>query len=608
MISLKTYTHTELVEDIAKRLCESSGQEYSERIRGRVEAKIMRRLNELGFATLIEYTDHFQLHEKGELKLLLALLTTQSTQFFGEYSHFEYLSEHFLKPLIPALRKRADKTLHVWSTACSRGQEAYSLAMFLKYALHSYGDDLNVRVVGTDSDSDAIKIAQAGSYPRVDMRDVPLQYLGNDWERATVAGVEMLRAKPALRKLVHFEYANLLGLKAKFPGQKFDLIFTRNVFSYFNESQIKESALELLTHLSIEGRFFVGISESLSHLGLPLESCGPSIYAFKGAESKRAVESAAALRELNIEQSLTKVFCVDDSPAVHTLMRYILKKEDGYQMIGSAMSVSDASRQISLLREADLITLNLQMRDENGILYLEQNFDDSHPPVLIVTSESKDHSELIHKALAIGEFEFVEKPILNQLSEHGETVRAKLRTILVARRNNVRAFRGQDQFKKAAVITVPEQKARVVIAGTSHLQKISGYLRELQGDQPPTYLFFEGIGSNLASLVHEIQRASGKQCQLLLEGQFRGNLNEVIVCDFKTMFSKVQAEHEKDKVSIAVLGDVGALSSQLILSWKGAQLILEDLGQGEAAETLKPHSQEIFPASSFVFLSSEYLK
>ena len=602
------YTPSPLIESIAKRICESTGQDYSEKIFGRVEAKVKRRLVELSLAQLQEYTDYYQLHEKAEFKHLLTSFTTQATQFFGEYSHFEYISEHFLKPLIPILRKRPDRTLHVWSTACSRGQEVYSLAMFLKHALSAYGDDLSVRVIGTDSDTDALKTAQVGMYPRGDMRDVPMQYIANDWERVSAAGVEMMRAKPSLRKLVHFENANLLGLKAKFSGQKFDLIFTRNVFSFFNESQIKESTLELLTHLTLNGRFFVGISESLACLGLPLEQCGPSIYAFEGVGQKQLEESVKSALDTTPEKNLIQVFCVDDSPAVHTLMRYILKKEDGFKIVGSAMSVTDAIRQTKLIREADLVTLNLQMKDENGVLYLEQSFDESHPPVLIVTTESKDHSQLIHKALSLGEFEFVEKPILNHLTEHGETVRAKLRTILMNRKNNVRTFKVLEQFKKSAPLSTPIGKARVIVAGSSHLQKISHYIRELNGPQPPLYLFFEGIGTNLAPLALEIQRASGKTCVVAKDTQGKAGVDEIVICDFKSNFTKIADAHQGDRTSLAVLGDIGEFSSQLILSWKNVQLIIEDLGLGEASLDLKAHTSEIFPASSFAFLSSEYLK
>ena len=274
------YTTDNLTETIAKLVCETSGQDYTEKVRSRVETKLKRRFIELNLQTFAEYVIYYQVHEKAELKYLTAVLTTQASHFFSEFSHFEYISDFVLKSLVPEIRKRNDQTLNVWSTACSRGHEAYSLAMYLKQALNLYGTDLQVRVTGTDSELDAVKFAQAGVYPRGEMRDVPMQFLGNDWERVSIAGVDMMRAKPALRRMVHFEYANLLGLKAKFPGQKFDLIFTRNVFSYFDESEIKESCLELLTRMHPTGQLFVGLAESLQGLGLPLEYCGPSVYGF----------------------------------------------------------------------------------------------------------------------------------------------------------------------------------------------------------------------------------------------------------------------------------------------------------------------------------------
>ena len=114
--------------------------------------------------------------------------------------------------------------------------------------------------------------------------------------------------------------------------------------------------------------------------------------------------------------------------------------------------------------------------------------------------------------------------------------------------------------------------------------------------------------SNLVSVAAELQRASGKTCVISKENQGSARPGEIVICDFKNEFRKIAETHAEILTSIGVLGDVGKFSSELILTWKGAQLILEDLGMGEAAASLMPHTQEIYPASSFAFLSSEYLK
>jgi chemotaxis protein methyltransferase CheR len=609
------HTSETLIEAIAKGICESSGLEYSEKMRARVEVKLKRRVVELGLQNFSDYPSYYQVHEKSEFKTILAALTTQASHFFSEFSHFEYISNELLKTWVPHIRMRADKTLHVWSAACSQGQEVFSLAMYLKQALSAHGPDLQVQITGTDFDVDSIQYAQAGIYPRGEMRDVPLQFLGNDWERVTVNSVDMMRAKAALKNTVHFEVANLHDLTGKLPGKKFDLIFVRNVFLTFNESQIKASCIALLSRLVPDGHLVLGLTESLEGLDLPLKPCGLAIYQGQGGAPESVVPSvsteAKALQAVSTQKSRhkgpIKVFCIDDSPAVHTLMRGILKKEKGFVILGNAVSLQDAQKQSKPLHDADVVTVNFQTSEENSIAYLERNLKDSHPPALIITSEIKNHTKLIELATKLGEFECIERPLLNHLTEQGQIIRAKLKTLFLNRQNNVLQFRGPDQFKSCALITNPAQKVRVVVGGMTHLRKISSYLRDLNGDQPPVYLFIEGMPRNLATVADEIKRLSGKNCAHDPDFIEKAGINEIRVYDLRKNFAKVADAHRAQKTSLAILGDLALSSSELVLSWKNAGLILEDLGFGEAAEFLKMHTDAIFPASGFAFLTSEQL-
>jgi hypothetical protein len=179
--------------------------------------------------------------------------------------------------------------------------------------------------------------------------------------------------------------------------------------------------------------------------------------------------------------------------------------------------------------------------------------------------------------------------------------------LFLIRQNNVLPFLGQDQLKSCALIVNPAEKVRVVIGGMSHLRKISAYLRELKGDQPPVYFFMEGITRNLLTVADEIKRLSGKNCVCQKDFSEKAGMNEIRIYDLRTHFVKVANAHPAQKTSVAIFGEMALSSAELVLSWKNAKIILEDLGAGDAAEFLKMHADAIFPASSFAFFTSEQL-
>jgi chemotaxis protein methyltransferase CheR len=275
--------------------------------------------------------------------------------------------------------------------------------MYMKYHLQSYGADLKFRILGTDVDEQSIRIARNGVYPRREIREVPLAYLGNHWARGTGDIAEFVKAKGSIRDAVRFEQANLLDFKDRFEGQKFDIIFCRNVFIYFTPEQIRTSTAMLLRHLEPQGYFFIGISETLNGLGFDLKSEGPSIY--RAREKEAQTTPVIPIREgIQVPESGTRpirVFCVDDSPSVHSLMKQILKSEHGFEIAGSAVNGIDAAEKLKKLENVDVVTLDIHMPEQNGVEYLEKNFSLHHPPFVMVSSVSRDQSDLAMRTLEL---------------------------------------------------------------------------------------------------------------------------------------------------------------------------------------------------------------
>ena len=111
-------------------------------------------------------------------------------------------------------------------------------------------------------------------------------------------------------------------------------------------------------------------------------------------------------------------------------------------MLGSTLSVEDAILQSVVFKAADIVVLDLQTASENELSYLEQSFDEGCPPVLVFLPENSEQAVRVQNVFKDRSVEFVAKPLLSQLDADGETLRLKLRSIVMERRNNVDVFPG----------------------------------------------------------------------------------------------------------------------------------------------------------------------
>jgi chemotaxis protein methyltransferase CheR len=617
--ALRKHRYDDLCGHLANEVTRMTGVQLGEKQRSLVQVRLNKRISDLGYRSIEDYQGYYEKNESKEIQYIISLLTTHHTYFFREFSHFEFVAERALPAIIPKVRARPDKTLKVWCAAASRGQEVYSLAMFFNHHLALYGSDIKFQILGTDVDEQSVRIARNGVYPRREILGAPLAYVANHWARGTGDISDFVKARSTLRESVVFEQSNLLDPTEKFDGQKFDLIFCRNVFIYFTTEQIRSSTKMLLNHLHPWGYFFIGISESLNGLGLEVKSDGPSIYRFP--EAGRTAEVAGAHAEfpapvtpvafskaLPAHSRPLRVFCVDDSSSIHTLLKQVLKRDIGFEIVGTAVNGLDAAQKLASLGDVDVITLDIHMPEQNGIEYLERNYSAKHPPVVILSSVSRDQSDLAWKALQLGASDFVEKPALNQLQERGEEIRAKLKSAVWMHRSKQKAVDSLDrEFKGRLEIRNPETKARVVLSGYAHLEKTVALLRELSGPQPPVYLVFEGVEANLPSVAEELSRRSGIKVQVRELVATKALPGEILVVDFKKQVPELSKLHGRDRVSISVMGEIGPGSAEQIRAWRPGQLLLEDLGSGRGAECLQSAATGVFPATSFVHMGSEYL-
>lgn len=220
--------------------------------------RIRRRLRDLGLDSFEEYYRLLVAKKlPGELEPFIDAVTTNETHFFRTGGHFEWFSGPFLDDITGrAAAGRHDRSLRVWSAACSSGEEAYSLAICLVEARQRLSG-WRLSVLGTDISETVIVQARAGKY-----RQRSLEQLGPERLQQHFSGTEeeTWAVKPTVAALCEFRRHNLLQPLGE---SGFDCIFIRNVLIYFDRASKAIAVRNLVAALAPGGYLVVGPADGI---------------------------------------------------------------------------------------------------------------------------------------------------------------------------------------------------------------------------------------------------------------------------------------------------------------------------------------------------------
>jgi chemotaxis protein methyltransferase CheR len=209
---------------------------------------------------------------------LLDVVSTNKTDFFREPEHFEFLVQKVLPELVARSESEngCGRPLLLWSAGCSTGEEPYTLAM----VVNEWGQahpGLRFRVLATDLSTTVLAKADRGVFTAEVVRPVPTELRRKYFMRSRDRESNLLRVVPELRQMVEFRRLNFMD--ADFGlSQKADVIFCRNVIIYFDRTTQEKIMQKLAAQLVPGGYAFVGHSETLHDMDLPLVSVAPALY------------------------------------------------------------------------------------------------------------------------------------------------------------------------------------------------------------------------------------------------------------------------------------------------------------------------------------------
>ena len=256
---------------VRRLIQEYAGIRLGEQKRNMVYNRLLRRLRAHGEVAFASYLDRVQAPDSGEREAFVNALTTNLTSFFREPHHFELLGAR-----ARAQTGAAGAAMRIWSSACSTGEEAWSAAMVMREA------GRRAEILASDIDSEVLRTAQAGVYPAERVQNMAPERLRRHFLRGVGPNDGFVNVRPELRSMVRFAQVNLQA-PAWPVGERFDVIFCRNVVIYFDREMQQRLAERFATLLVPGGLLMVGHAESFPAACPAFRSCGRTAYERRAA-------------------------------------------------------------------------------------------------------------------------------------------------------------------------------------------------------------------------------------------------------------------------------------------------------------------------------------
>jgi two-component system CheB/CheR fusion protein len=208
--------------------------------------RIQRRMGLAAVQTLEEYLTCLQ-SDGEEVRALANDLLINVTGFFRDPQAWEALRVAAVRPLIEEWN--SDAPIRGWVTACSSGEEAYSLAMLIHEELERLGKRIQVKIFATDTAEKSLMVARAGVYPGGIEGELTPDRLARFFDKDE----HTYRIKKEIRDSVVFAPQDVLRDP---PFSKVDLCTCRNLLIYL-EPDVQMHVLGLLHFALRDGGYLL---------------------------------------------------------------------------------------------------------------------------------------------------------------------------------------------------------------------------------------------------------------------------------------------------------------------------------------------------------------
>ena len=188
-------------------------------------------------------------------------ITTHETLWFRDKGIWNLIEKSILPAFVQNIKDGMTAQIKIWSTACSTGQETYSLAMLI--------DDWIIRnpkcgimpehfeILGTDVSPSAIEAARKGVYSEIEMsRGLDSAYTNKYFNKNESGYLIDEKLRNRVRHRVFNLQDNFMSMN------RMDLVLCRNVMIYFSQEFKDQLMRRLAVNMNPGAYFLLGATES----------------------------------------------------------------------------------------------------------------------------------------------------------------------------------------------------------------------------------------------------------------------------------------------------------------------------------------------------------
>jgi len=271
---LKQVSDAEL-GNFAELIYQRTGIHVSPQKKMLLSNRLRRRLRETGIENFTAYYQHLKRLKDTdpEWDAFLQEITTHETYLFRDESQWNWFRTDFLAACAAeSASKEGNRTLRIWSAACSTGDEPYTAACCIAATLQNL-PQWKIQILGTDIGVGALEQAESGVFGERAMRLTPEDYRRRFFSKAP--NTQLWQARPVLMSMLKFKQHNLMSPLREKP---FDIVFLKNVLIYFDAVSKRTVVDNVRAMIRPGGLLVVGAAEGITEIVKDFKRLQPWLY------------------------------------------------------------------------------------------------------------------------------------------------------------------------------------------------------------------------------------------------------------------------------------------------------------------------------------------
>nr|WP_051160177.1 CheR family methyltransferase [Cyclobacterium qasimii] len=256
---------------------ESNGLDFTYYKDTTISRRIERRLSINQIENLKDYLEYLRSSKKEQTTLYNELLIGV-TKFFRDPEAFELIESDIIPKVFK--NKKAEDEIRIWISACSTGEEAYSIAILFYEYMQENDLHNDIKIFVTDVDKNAIEFASAGIYNSSVIADLTSERLSKFF----IPQNDGYRIVDKIREMIVFASHNIIKDP---PFNKIDFLTCRNLLIYF-QAPLQQKVLSAFNFaLNKNAYLFLGSSETIGEMEAYFEVVSHKWKVFKSVRSAR---------------------------------------------------------------------------------------------------------------------------------------------------------------------------------------------------------------------------------------------------------------------------------------------------------------------------------